>query len=125
MLQLELGQMEPTERDEFCEEMGVSAIERGPVLRAWMNASYQMLFFTAGEKEVRSWMVAQGATAEDTAGSIHRDLARGFVRAERRSCEDLIRVGSEREIKAHNLMSKEPRAYVLQEGDILPVLSSA
>lgn len=113
LLQLELGQMEPTERDEFCEEMGISAIERGPVLRAWMNASHQTLFFTAGEKEVRSWMVAQGATAEDVAGSIHRDLARGFARAERMGCEDLFRVGSEREIKAQNLMSKEPRAYVL------------
>lgn len=90
-----------------------------------MNVSHQVLFFTAGEKAVGSRMLAQGATAEDTAGSIHRDLARGFVRAERRSCEDLIRVGSEREIKAQNLMSKEPRAYVLQEGDILPVLSSA
>lgn len=123
-LQLELAQMERGERDEFCQEMGVSAIDPGPVLRALMAGSHQMLFFTAGEKEVRSWMVAKGATAEDAAGSIHTDLARGFVRAERMSCEDLFRVGSEREIKAQNLMSKEPRGYVLKEGDILHILAS-
>ncbi len=123
-LQLELEQMEAAERDEFCQEMGVTAIDRGPVLQALMDASRQMLFFTAGEKEVRSWMVPKGATAEDAAGSIHTDLARGFVRAERMSCEDLFRVGSEREIKAQNLMSKEPRGYVLQDGDILHILAS-
>ena len=69
-------------------------------------------------------MVPQGATAEDAAGSIHTDLARGFVRAERMTCEDLFRLGSEREIKAQNLMTKEPRGYVIQDGDILHILAS-
>jgi ribosome-binding ATPase YchF (GTP1/OBG family) len=123
-LQLELAGMEAAERDEFCEEMGVAAIDRGAVLRALMDASRQMLFFTAGDKEVRSWMVPCGATAEDAAGSIHTDLARGFVRAERMTCEDLFRVGSEREIKARNLMTREPRGYVVQDGDILHILAS-
>ena len=123
-LQLELGQMEQEEREEFCNEMDVSAIDRGPVLRALMDASNQMLFFTAGDKEVRTWMIPKGATAEDAAGSIHTDLARGFVRAERMTCDDLIRLGSEREIKAKNLMTKEPRGYVIQDGDILHILSS-
>lgn len=67
--------MESTERDEFCEEISTSAINRGPVLRAWVNVSQQMVFFTAGEKEVRFWMVARGTTAEDAAGSVHADLA--------------------------------------------------
>ena len=40
------------------------------------------------------------------------------------TCEDLIRLGSEREIKAQQLMSKEPRTYVIQEGDILHILAS-
>ncbi len=123
-LQLELSQMEVVERDEFCSEMGLTVLERGPILRALMDASQQMLFFTAGEKEVRTWMIPKGATAEEAAGSIHTDLARGFVRAERMTCEDLFRVGSEREIKAQNLMSKEPRNYVVQEGDILHILAS-
>jgi ribosome-binding ATPase YchF (GTP1/OBG family) len=90
-----------------------------------MEASGQMLFFTAGDKEVRTWMIPRGATAEDAAGSIHTDLARGFVRAERMTCDDLLRVGSEREIKAQNLMSREPRSYVVQDGDILHILANA
>jgi len=123
-LQLELQQMPPSEAAEFCREMGLQPVECGSVLRRLMNASGQMLFFTACDKEVRTWMIPKGATAEDAAGSIHTDLARGFVRAERMTCEDLFRLGSEREIKAQNLMSKEPRHYVIRDGDILHILAS-
>ena len=33
--------------------------------------------------------------------------------------DDLIRLGSEREMKAHNLVRHEPKDYVVQEGDVL------
>ena len=123
-LQMDLQQMEADERKAFCEEMGVSGFDREKLLREIMAASGQMLFFTAGEKEVRTWLIRQGATAEDAAAGIHTDLARGFVRAETMSCEDLFRVGSEREIKAQNLMRKETKNYVVQDGDILHILAS-
>ena len=83
-----------------------------------------MLFFTAGEQEVRTWLIRQGATAEDAAAGIHTDLARGFVRAETMTCDDLFQAGSEREIKAQNLMRKEHKDYVVQDGDILHILAS-
>ena len=123
-LQVELEQMSEEERAEFCNEMGVAEFNREDLLRRLMDASGQMLFFTAGEKEVRTWLIRKGATAEDAADGIHSDLARGFVRAETMTCEDLFRVGSEREIKAQNLMRKEHKDYVVQDGDILHILAS-
>jgi len=123
-LQLELVDMAADERKQFCQEMEITPMDSGLLLREFMDASGQMLFFTAGEKEVRSWLIPQGATAEMAADCIHSDLARGFVRAERMTCHDLFRLGSEREIKAHNLMSKEPKDYVVQDGDILHILAS-
>ncbi len=123
-LQLELEQMDESEAADFCKEMEIQPADRGAVLRSLMDASGQMLFFTAAEKEVRTWMIAKGTTAVDAAGSIHTDLARGFVRAERMTCDDLIRLGSERAIKAQNLMTREAKNYVVQEGDILHILAS-
>ena len=84
-----------------------------------MHASGQFLFFTAGEKEVRTWLLPIGGTALDAADGIHTDLARGFIRAEVMTCDDLIRAGSEREIKAQGLMRREPKDYVVKDGDIL------
>jgi ribosome-binding ATPase YchF (GTP1/OBG family) len=118
-LQLELSQLDDEERAAFCEEMGVEVYDRDTLIRRIMDASGQMLFFTAGEKEVRTWMIRQGGTAVEAAGGIHTDLATGFIRAEVMTCEDLIRLGSEREIKANNLMRQEHKEYVIQDGDIL------
>ena len=62
--------------------------------------------------------------AVEAADGIHTDLARGFVRAETMQCDDLFRLGSEREVKAANLMRREPKDYVIQNGDILHILSN-
>jgi GTP-binding protein YchF len=120
-IELELARMTPEDRKEFEEEMGLTGYDRGSLLRKLMDASGQMLFFTASEKEVRSWMITKGTTAVEAAGGIHSDLARGFIRAETMACDDLIRLGSEREIKAAGLMRQEPKDYVIKDGDVVHI----
>lgn len=118
-LQRDLAAMPPAEREAFCREMQVQVVDRDALLRRIMHVSGQHLFFTAGEKEVRTWLIRQGATALDAAAQIHTDLARGFIRAEVMRVADLVRLGSERELKAAGLMRQEPRDYVIQDDDIL------
>lgn len=120
-IQLELTRMDDAEREEFCREMGVASFDPDTLIRDIMDSSGQMLFFTAGEKEVRTWMIPKECPAVDAAACIHTDLARGFIRAEVMTCADLIRLGSEREIKAHNLARQEPKDYIIQDGDILNI----
>ena len=118
-LEMELARMTPEERAEFEEEMGVGGTDKDHLIRTMLEASGQMLFFTAGEKEVRTWLLPRGGTAVEAAGGIHTDLARGFIRAEIMTCSDLVRLGSEREVKANNLVRQEPKDYVVQDDDIL------
>jgi len=118
-MQLELSTMPQEEREDFCREMEVQIFDRDSLIQEIMKASGQMLFFTAGDKEVRSWLIPQGATAVEAADNIHSDIARGFIRAETMSCEDITRLGSEREVKAQNLMRHELKDYVIQDGDVL------
>ena len=120
-LELELQRMEPDEREAFRAEMGIELFDRDSLLRTILDVSGQMLYFTAGEKEVRTWMLRKGGTALEAAANIHTDLARGFIRAETMQCADLIRLGSEREIKAAGLVRQEPKDYVIQDGDILNI----
>ena len=120
-LEVELARMSPADRIEFEREMGIGGSDRDALVRTIMNVSGQMLYFTAGDKEVRTWMLRQGGTALEAADNIHSDLARGFIRAEVMQCDDLIRLGSEREIKAHGLMRQEPKDYVIRDGDILHI----
>lgn len=120
-LERELLHMAPADRAEFETELGLTGKERDEVLRKILEVSGQMLYFTAGEKEVRTWMFRRGGTALEAADNIHSDLARGFIRAEVMTCSDLVRLGSEREVKANNLVRQEPKDYVVQDDDILNI----
>ncbi len=120
-LERELARMEPDERAEFAAELGIEGSSKDDVIRRIMEVSGQMLYFTAGEKEVRTWMFRKGGTALEAADNIHSDLARGFIRAEVMRCGDLVRLGSEREVKAANLVRQEPKDYVVQDDDILNI----
>jgi len=118
-LELELARMTPEERVEFEQEMGVGGTDRDQLIRTIMDASGQMLFFTTNQKEVRSWMLRKGGTAIEAAGTVHTDMARGFIRAEVMTASDLVRLASEREVKAQHLVRQEPKDYVVQDDDIL------
>ncbi len=118
-LQLELTKLSPEEGAELVEEMGLKTVDRDEVIRTMLDVSGQMLFFTAGEKEVRTWILRKNGTAVEAAGSIHTDLARGFIRAEIMQVADIVRLGSEREVKAAGLVRQEPKDYVIQDGDCL------
>jgi len=120
-LEVELGRMTPEDRAEFERDMGVGASDRDSLIRQIMDVTGQMIYFTAGEKEVRTWLLRKGGTALEAAENIHTDLARGFIRAEVIQCPDLVRLGSEREIKANNLLRQEPKDYVVKDGDILHI----
>ncbi len=117
-LETELETMSPEERKSFLDEMQLPSADKSQVLRMLLDVSDQMLFLTAGEKEVRTWIVQKGGTALDAAAAIHTDMAKGFIRAEVMKAEDLIRLGSEREVKAANLVRREPKDYIVQDGDI-------
>ena len=55
----------------------------------------------------------------DAAASIHTDLAHSFIRAEIMDYRDLMRLGSEREVKAQKLVRQEPKDYVIRDDDLL------
>jgi len=120
-LELELARMSPEDRVEFEQEMGVGGTDRDQLIRTLMEAAGQMLFFTVNQKEVRSWLLRRGGTALEAAAIVHTDLARGFIRAEVMTCSDLVRLGSQREVRAQHLIRQEPKDYVVQDDEILLV----
>ena len=118
-LELELSKMTPEDRAEFEQEMDLVGTDRDHLIRMLLKTSRQMTFFTAGDPEVRTWLLREGGTAVEAAGGIHTDLARGFIRAEVMTVADLVRLGSERDVKAQHLMRQEPKDYVVKDDDIL------
>ena len=116
-LELEVSQLPEDERELFAEEMGLGEPARERVLQAIFKLTDLITFFTCDEKEVHAWLLQRGSNAVEAADSIHSDLARGFIRAEVQSVDDLIRLGSEREVKAAGLHRTEGKDYIVQDGD--------
>ena len=118
-LETELAKMSPEEKSAFLAEMQLPSSDKSAVIHTILDTSGQQTFMTAGEKELRTWLMPKGGTALEAAGAIHTDMVKGFIRAEVMKAEDLIRLGSERAVKAENLVRREPKDYVVQDGDIL------
>jgi hypothetical protein len=120
-LEMEIAQLDPAEAELFLAEYGIAE----PGLHRMIRMSYQLLglqsFFTVGEDEVRSWTIPVGATALEAAGAIHSDLARGFIRAEVVSYEDLITAGSLDAARKQGMLRLHGREYLVQVGDILNI----
>lgn len=116
-LELEVESLAEDERAEFAAEMGLAEPSRLRLLRKIFEVTHQITFYTCAEKEVHAWLLQNGSTVLEAADTIHSDLARGFVRAEIFSSDDLLRLGSERELKAAGLQQVVGKDYVVQDGD--------
>lgn len=101
----------------FAEEMGLTESCRSKLLRAIFEITEQITFYTCDEKEVHAWLLKRGSSALEAAGTIHTDLARGFIRAEIMSTDDLLRLGSEKEVKAAGLFRTEGKESLIRDGD--------
>ena len=122
-LELEVMSLDAEDRDEFAQEMGLLNSCRDQLMQAIFQVTDLITFFTSGEKEVHAWLLKKGSNAVEAADVIHSDLARGFVRAEVMSVDDLIQLGSEREVKAEGLHHIEGKEYIVQDGDEIHIRS--
>jgi len=116
-LESELSELPEEEAAAFRE--GESALEE--VVRRLFEVLGLVTFFTAGEKEARGWTLRGGQTALDAAGTIHSDIARGFIRCEVVRWNDLVETGSYAEAARRGLQRLEGKTYEVQDGDVLTV----
>ena len=118
-LEAELAEMSDADAAEFREEGSASALDE--VIRRLRDALDLITFFTAGEKETRAWTLRRGQTALEAAASIHSDIARGFIRCETISTQDLLDAGSHAEASKRGTQRLEGKTYVVQDGDVLNI----
>lgn len=118
-LESEIAELADEERLEFLLELGMNEPGLNRVIRAGYELLELQTYFTAGEKEVRAWTVKVGATAPESAGVIHTDFQKGFIRAEVISYGDFIKYNGEQGAKDAGRWRLEGKEYVVQDGDVV------
>ena len=114
----EIAQMEPDEKAEFLEEMGIGQSGLDRLIRKCYHLLGLISFLTAGEDECRAWTIINGYKAPQAAGKIHTDFERGFIRAEIVPFTSLMEMGSMTACREKGLIRSEGKEYVMQDGDV-------
>jgi GTP-binding protein YchF len=120
-LEMDIAQLDMQEARYFMAEYGIEELGLNRVI----HLSYDLLglqsFFTVGDDEVRAWTVRRGASALEAAGTIHSDLAKGFIRAEVVAYEDLIALGGLAEARGKGKLRLEGKEYPVKDGEIVHI----
>lgn len=103
----------------------VAIVEEPPDIDTAMNAMLAaarvIFFYTAGPKEVHAWPVKEGTDIVTCAGVIHSDLARGFIRADVVSCDNLLQSHNFNDAKTKGFVEGVGKSYIIQAGDVIEV----
>ncbi|HWE55853.1 MAG TPA: redox-regulated ATPase YchF [Acidimicrobiales bacterium] len=120
-LEAEAAQLDPDERTELLEGLGLGEGALPRVARAAYHLLGRRTFFTTGDKESRAWTYRAGARAPECAGVIHSDLQRGFIRAEVIHWDELLSIGSWNKAKEVGKLRVEGKDYEVVDGDVLEI----
>jgi ribosome-binding ATPase len=118
-IEAQIADLDPADRPAFLADLGIQIPARDRLIRKCFEALGLISFLTMGPTDVRAWPIRQGTTAVEAAGSIHSDLARGFIRAETVAFSDLKAAGDMKSAKAAGKVRQEGKGYVVRDGDVM------
>lgn len=123
-IELEMAELSDEDAEVFMKDYGITE----SALDGLIRASYDLLglqsFFTVGEDECRAWTIRKGMNAQESAGEIHTDFFKKFIRAEVVSYDDYIELGSFPKAKEAGKWRLEGKEYIVKDGDIISVRHS-
>ncbi len=121
-MEMEMADLDPDDQEAFMADLGI----REPGRERLIAKAYSLLglisFFTVGPDEVRAWTLRDGSTSVDAAGTIHSDLARGFIRAEVAHYPDFEANGwTKNGLRDKGMLHLEGKEYIVQDGDLIEI----
>lgn len=118
-LEQELADYSEEERLEYLKSMGIE--QTG--LERLAQKAYDLLglisFLTAGSKEVRAWTIKKGMSAPKSAGVIHTDFEKNFIKAEVVAFDDFVKYEGWRKARELGKTRFEGKDYIMKDGDVV------
>ncbi|MEJ2716228.1 MAG: DUF933 domain-containing protein, partial [Deltaproteobacteria bacterium] len=115
----EIARLAPEDAKEFLEELDLEEGAQSRIVKRSFGLLKMIVFFTAGEKEVRAWPLRKNETALAAAGTVHTDMQRGFIRAEVIPFDEFKEAGSMAEAHKAGNVRLEGKEYVVNDGEII------
>jgi ribosome-binding ATPase len=117
----EVSELREAEKQPYLDALGIAESGLARLTRTAYGLLDLITFYTAAT-DLQAWTIRRGTLAPQAAGRIHSDFERGFIRAEVYTHDDLVRLGSEHEVREAGHLRQEGHAYQVREADIIHFL---
>ncbi len=118
-IESEIAVLPQADQKDYLEAVGLAEPGLNRVIRAGYDLLHLVTFFTVGPKEARAWTVEKGTRAPQSAGVIHTDFEKGFIRAETIAYDDYVAFKGESGAREAGKFRLEGKDYVVNDGDVL------
>ena len=118
-IESQISELTDEDRDEYIKTLGLAEPGLNALIREGYNALDLITYFTSGPKETKAWTVSKNTLAPESAGKIHTDFEKGFIRAETINYDELINFSSYNEAKDAGRIRLEGKEYEVKDGDII------
>ncbi|MDD5454653.1 MAG: redox-regulated ATPase YchF [Candidatus Ratteibacteria bacterium] len=106
------------EKEEYRKEF---KIEDGlkKLIEICYNSFGFITFYTIANEKASSWAIMKGTTAIESAGKIHSDIEKGFIKVEVISLPELLKFASYEEAKNKGRVKIEGKEYIVNDAEVL------
>ena len=118
-IESEIATLSREERAEFLETLGLEEAGLDRLIRAGYQLLDLITYFTVGPKEARAWTIHRGTKGPASAGVIHTDFEKGFIRAETIAYADYVALNGEAGARDAGKLRLEGKEYVVADGDVM------
>ena len=118
-IESQISELSDEDRDEYIRSLGLVEPGLNTLINEGYNALDLITYFTSGPKETRAWTITKDTLAPESAGKIHTDFEKGFIRAETINYDELINFSNYNEAKDAGKIRLEGKEYEVKDGDIM------
>ena len=118
-IESQIAQLDDDERSEYIDSLGLKEPGLNILIKEGYSALDLVTYFTSGPKETRAWTIKKLTLAPESAGKIHTDFEKGFIRAETINYRELIEFNDYQKAKDAGKIRLEGKEYEVQDGDIM------
>ncbi len=115
----QITDLKKQEKEDYMQNIGLEKTGLNQLIKEGYDLLNLKTFFTSGPKETRAWTVKRNSNAQKSAGAIHSDFEKNFIRAEAVSYEDFEKFGSAEKAKENGKLRVEGKDYIVKDGDVL------
>lgn len=118
-IESELASLSDEEQKEYLKELGLSTSGLDRLIQKAYGMLGLISFLTCGVIEARAWTIERGMKAPQSAGVIHTDFEKKFIKADVIAFSDFIDVGGWKNAREAGKVRSEGKDYRLQDGEVV------